>query len=99
MYAIYSVSVMTPLGRKNGKLEITINKENIEGFLELLGQRNKLVGTVELDGSCKLSGSIITANRVFEYTADGYIDKQRVSLLLTGSKYSYNLSGNILTEE
>lgn len=92
-YYLYKVSVATQIGKKSGKLFLTVSDNKIDGFLDILGRKQPLSGEKTKDG-CWLKGQLRTLISVFDYTAAGYFDNQSVSLDIVYKHGCFRLVGS-----
>lgn len=77
----YNVNMTVPLGKRNGELDIHINKNVVKGFLTMFTERLPI-----LHGSCegnviKFSGKMKTLLNTFSYTAAGTVSETEINLL------------------
>ncbi len=83
----------TPLGDKNGTLEINALSGNVSGNLTILGKSNSLSGVIGTDGKCSFSGKFVTLLRVYPYFANGVITENCIKLVLATDRAVYNVLG------
>jgi hypothetical protein len=86
--------MQTEIGPRKGKADFRINDGIVEGDLSLLGQTRRCIGVINDSGVCTLSGKIRTLMQEINYTATGYLDEQKINLVLCGGKYVYHLAGS-----
>lgn len=91
---IYRICMFVPLGERNGTMLLHRTGENIDGWLDVLGQRNTLSGVLSNDGQITLSGVLQTLLNSIPYTAHGTISGRNILLSLkTASGEYYPISG------
>lgn len=89
----YNVILDTELGEKLGTMQILINENKVEGFLNLLKHSEPFYGSVATDGSLNLHGKIVTLIRELAYIATGRISGDALSLRLQIGAHTYLLKG------
>ncbi len=78
----YEVVMETTIGDKKGELDFEVQKENVYGDLEILGQQSVIKGKVNEKGRLNISGSITTPVRTIVFEATGSFDKDKIRLKL-----------------
>ena len=89
---LYKISLATQIGKKSGKLFLSVEQDKIGGFLEVLGRKQPLCGEKTTSG-CILKGQLKTLVSVFDYTAKCYFDEKSVSADLTYKRGVFRLTG------
>lgn len=89
----YTITMVTPVGKRNGSLVLNISQEDIFGYLDILNHKNPLSGKILKHGHCKLTGSLISLMRKSKYTAVGTFNSHSIQLTLNEAKNSYQLYG------
>ncbi len=92
----YDIMMQTPLGKKKGVVNLNVNINRIYGTLNILGKENVFTGEIDIGGKCNLNGSIETIVSTFKYTAEGYINKEKISLTLHGRQDVFTIRGTAL---
>ena len=90
---LYKISLATQIGKKSGKLFLSVIQNKIDGVLEILGQKQPFCGEKTASG-CVIKGQLKTLVSVFDYTAIGYFDIKSISLDLTYNHGVFRLTGN-----
>ena len=78
----YRVCLSVPLGRRNGTMVLHETDGRINGWWEVMAQRNTLSGTMSAGGYLTLSGVLRTLISTVPYAAEGTIDGSRLFLTL-----------------
>ncbi|MDD6394653.1 MAG: hypothetical protein PUB37_00485 [Firmicutes bacterium] len=89
----YDILMHTPLGDKHGKIMICVKDWKISGSLDLLGHCEPFCGTIDSDGNCTFSGTLITLMHTIHYTASGVITSQLLNLSLNDGKHVFKVTG------
>lgn len=90
---IYHVVMKTTMGKKYGTLRLYINKSVLSGSISILGKNNEIHGVIQSDGSCRFSGELLTPMRCMKFWADGFIEEERVNLLIHSDTFLFPVSG------
>ena len=90
---LYKISLATQIGKKSGKLFLSVIENKIDGFLEVLGRKQPFCGEKTASG-CVIRGQLKTLVSVFDYTATGFFDDKSISLDLTYKHGVFRLTGN-----
>lgn len=85
----YKIFLETPLGSRKGVMHLYIDNAKVNGYLDLLGQRQPISGEINEDGNCSLSGRLKTLVSEFSYKATGYINDVSVDLIIVGGQNSF----------
>ncbi len=91
---IYDIRMHTPLGDRHGKMMISVRNGELSGSLDLLGHCEPFCGTIDTDGNCTFSGTLITLMRTVHYTASGVITHVSLNLLLRDERHTFQISGS-----
>lgn len=90
----FRVCLSVPLGRRSGTMVLREADGRVNGWWEVMVQRNTLSGTLSADGCLTLSGVLRTLVSTVPYTAEGTMDGSRLFLTLkTASGAYYSVSG------
>ena len=93
----YRICLSAPLGRRDGSMVIRERNGKIDGWLNVMNERNRFSGTVSTDGQLKLSGMLRTLLSTVQYTATGKVSGRNIMLnLKTVSGAYYPISGEEL---
>ena len=89
----YSVNMTVPLGKRNGGLDIHIDKNVVKGFLTMFTETLPI-----LHGSCerneiKFSGKMKTLLNTFSYTAEGTVSETEINLMFHTERGDYPALG------
>ncbi len=92
----YDFTLYTPLGQRNGLLELTILdykenssnhnldnsflKFNLYGSLSIFQNKELVTGQIYKDGSCYLKGMIVTLSNKFPFIAFGKFNYEEIKL-------------------
>lgn len=91
----YNVTLTTPVGIRYGYLELNVEQDLISGWLDILNHKSQISGQILKNGTCKLTGTLISLMQNFNYTATGCFNTHSIELLLMGNKNNqYILTGN-----
>lgn len=89
----YAITLDTPLGIRNGTLELEILGTKIDGYLSIFRSREFVIGELADDGTCRLSGKFTTLMREFFYEATGHISRDNIALTLRSRQSVFPLKG------
>lgn len=89
----YDIVLQTEIGTRKGKLILNIERNILNGILELLGYSVPCSGIVKSDGSSILRGQLKTFMSTYEYIGTGLIDSCRVDLVLKSGKKRFHMFG------
>lgn len=89
----YNIALRTPLGIRNGKMDIQIRGKQISGMMHLLNRSETFRGQLDDGGKCSLKGKLVTLMRTIPYQASGRITEENVELSLVGDRESFRLTG------
>ena len=90
----YQIYLSTPLGIKKGTMSFLELKGKINGYLNVMNNKNKFSGFLLADGQINLEGVIKTLINVMHYRACGTISGSNILLnLKMDSTSCYSLSG------
>ena len=93
----YKICMSVPLGRRNGTMLLRESNGIVDGWMEVMAQRNGLKGSLSDDGHTSISGSIKTLMNTVQYTASGTICGPNILLnLKTSCGAYYPVSGEEL---
>ncbi|MCD8146769.1 MAG: hypothetical protein LUD84_05755 [Clostridiales bacterium] len=95
----YSVVLNTPLGKRQGTMELSIVGSQIEGTLCLFQNQERVSGEVDSQGNCTLHGRFTTLMNQFYYEAVGKIQENCLELTLCGGKSIYPMSGCLIPQQ
>lgn len=89
----YAITLDTPLGIRNGTLELEIFGTKINGYLSIFRSRESVAGELAGDGACRLSGKFVTLMSEFFYEATGHISRDNIALTLRSGQSVFPLEG------
>ncbi|MGN0114182.1 MAG: hypothetical protein ACI396_02530 [Acutalibacteraceae bacterium] len=89
----YNIVMHTPLGKKYGTLFADVTDNTVSGWLDILKHKERFEGTIDSDGNCTISGTIVTLMRSVKYTATGKMTSTAVALKLQGERNVFELTG------
>ncbi|MGN1192489.1 MAG: hypothetical protein ACI4S0_07425 [Dorea sp.] len=89
----YDIMLETQLGDKSGELMFQIDGNSIEGVCTVLGFSVPCRGMIDQKGNCTLTGQIKTFMTTYDYIGAGYVDHDRVDLVLNSGKKRFYLTG------
>ncbi|MGM9665916.1 MAG: hypothetical protein ACI3XX_05205 [Eubacteriales bacterium] len=89
----YDISLITQLGKRHGTMLVKIINDNIEGILDILGKSHRCIGKIQKDGLCSIKGKLKTLLSVFEYSAKGFINEDKIELELKYKHGNMSLYG------
>ena len=93
--ATYAIALRTPLGIRNGTMDIQIHGKTADGMMHLLNRSEPFRGLIEEGGKCSFTGKLVTLMRTIPYRAVGQIQNGNVDLSLMGDKESFHLTGEV----
>lgn len=90
----YRICLIAPLGTRSGTIMLREAGGKVEGWLNVMNEKNKFSGTLSAEGQLILSGVIRTLVSTIHYTAMGTVCGQKILLnLKTDSGAYYPVSG------
>lgn len=92
---IYQVILHTDIGKRMGKLRISVTKGKIKGMLCLLGKETECEGTVDDKGNCRIKGTLNTLKNRIEYIATGNLLPSELLMTFKYKNKAYRLQGCI----
>lgn len=93
--AKYNIALRTPLGIRNGTMDIQIHGKKASGMMHILNGSEPFLGCIEDSGKCSFTGKLVTLMRTIPYQAIGTITKDNVELSLVGDRESFRLTGEL----
>ncbi len=93
IYQIYNIILHTEIGERIGKLKVSVKDGTLKGMLYLLGKEHECIGTVDEQGKCEFSGTLVTLKNTFSYIATGYLRSSELLMTLKYKTKSYLLKG------
>ena len=85
----YRICLTAPLGERSGTMELRETEGRVDGWLNVMDQRNPFSGTLLDGGQLALSGVIRTLVSTVNYTAVGMISGRNILLNLKTSSGAY----------
>lgn len=96
----YWICLNAPLGDRNGTMLIRETEGRVDGWLNVMDERNRFSGTLSGDGQLTLSGTFRTLISTVCYTAAGMISGRHILLnLKTDAGACYPVSGEEFTPD
>lgn len=94
----YHIQMHTPLGRRAGTLEVQIEKNKVRGYMNVLAHREPFEGSIDENGNCSFSGTLVTLMSTIPYTASGQITPELLELSLKGGQNLFPITGSVLQD-
>lgn len=91
----FDIALHTPIGTRKGFMNIKVKDKEIEGILHILKQSVPFKGVIEPSGKCSLSGNLITLMNTIPYKASGYMNDEKIELLMNLNKGFLKMSGKV----
>lgn len=98
MIRIYSVTMQTPFGTKQGRITFIINGEHLTGVLEGMGSESKFVDGKIYENNFEFSGEIKTLLVRIQYTAKGILSDNLLSASVSTNYGIFSVSGNLISQ-
>ncbi|MGN1482047.1 hypothetical protein [Porcipelethomonas sp.] len=92
----YEIVLSSPIGDKKGMLTTEISGDKINGIINIMKYDNFFSGNVDEEGNCHISGALKTIIRNTEYKATGFLDSDKITLVLETDKRKLILTGTAL---
>ena len=90
----YRICITVPLGERVGTMMIKEKDDCIDGWIDIMNERNTISGIVSSDGQVVFSGTLKTLMNNFNFTASGYVKDKAITLTLkTDFGIYYSLTG------
>ena len=94
---IFQITMKVPLGERRGQLRWKERDGLLEGFIEIMGNKNPFTGKVLSEGTVKIEGTLVTAIRNIPFTAEGNIEGRMLLMALTEARRTYSVKGVEIT--
>lgn len=94
----YKIELQTPLGKRKGTLFTETDGQKLDGWLDILKHREPFEGNVNEDGTCKISGELVTLMNRMPYAATGQISGSVIHLNLKCGRNMFELTGTACPE-
>ena len=91
----YDVILQTPIGARYGTMTVVVDRNKVDGILDILKKANPFHGTINAKGTCQIKGELTTLIRTIPYDAVGRITKESLALKLNGEQESFEISGTV----
>ena len=78
----YRICLNAPLGARNGTMVIREAEGCVDGWLNVMDEKNRFSGTLSGDGRLTLSGTFRTLISTTHYTATGMVSGRHILLNL-----------------
>ncbi len=98
----YQICLLAPLGERNGTMYFHETGGKVDGYLNVLNEKNSFCGVLSKDGALTLTGGIRTLISTLQYTATGMISGRNILLNLkmdSDSRAQYQVSGEELIKD
>ena len=89
----YAVLMTVPLGKRNGKLEVSIQKNIVEGFLTMFTVKLPILRGICTGNQIRFAGEMKTLTHRFPYEASGTISQAHVDLVFHTESGDYPAVG------
>ena len=90
----YRICLNVPLGARNGTMAFHETGGKVDGWLNVMNEKNRFSGVLSEEGQLTLTGVICTLISTMHYTATGTISGQKILLnLKMDSGAQYPVSG------
>lgn len=89
----YSASINTPMGAINGAITLITKGNNAEGFIEIMGMKNKFKGMMMKPNIAKFSGNFSTPIGNIEYNAMCTVVNDTLELSANTNKGNFKIQG------
>lgn len=91
----YTIALQTPIGIRNGSMDIRINGNIASGMMHILNHSEPFHGEINDNGKCNFTGQLVTRMRTIPYQAVGLINQDHIDLTLVGGKETFHLTGEV----
>ena len=97
----YRICLIVPLGNRKGEMVLREDSGLVEGWLDLMNEKNTFSGELSADGQLIFSGTLRTLVNTLHYMATGIISGRNIILnIKTDTGACYPLTGEeYLTDE
>ena len=89
----FEIVMHAPLGKRRGTISFTECNGRIEGALVLFGNSEPFEGKIADEGTIEFSGKLATKLYTFSYKAEGTVSGNKLSLLVTGGRHCFEITG------
>ncbi|MDO4344956.1 MAG: hypothetical protein Q4C50_09160 [Eubacteriales bacterium] len=90
---LYAIEMQTPMGKKQGTIRVITEQETMNGYLTVLDHSTPFTGSIDGEGHCKFTGSIVTLMRTIDYEASGKMEDDSISLDIHGERNVFQVVG------
>ena len=70
---VYRVTLQAPLGERLGELRLNVDDGNCEGTLDIMRFSNRVKGTLDERGHCRLTGQLRTLLHTRSFEGEGML--------------------------
>lgn len=97
----YDVRMRTPIGIRLGRITLTRNQGEINGYFDILNHHEPFAGTIDENNNCYFTGKMITLMRTIHYQAVGKILPEELTLSIRDGQHILEITGKpvALTKE
>ena len=90
---LYAIEMQTPMGIKHGSIRVKTEEETMNGYLTMLNHSTPFSGSIDGEGYCRFTGSIVTLMRTICYEASGKMEDDSISLAIYGERNVFQVVG------
>ncbi len=94
----YEIILRTPMGNRAGFLSLNIEKDIVSGELDILKNKNPIVGKITENGSANILGKLVSPVSVIHFNAVGKITADNVEFDLDADGHHYYLYGKCCSD-
>lgn len=89
----YHLVLHTDIGERIGKMVVSVTESKLKGTIYMFGKENSFDGTIDSNGSCRISGTLTTLKNKVNFIANGYMKPSDMLLTLKYKAKTYFLKG------
>ena len=86
---IYRICLTVPLGARNGTMLLHEVEGKVEGWMNVMNEKNRFSGVLSDEGQLTISGVIRTLISTMHYTATGTVSEKNILLNLKTDSGAY----------
>ena len=95
----YDIVLKTPVGPRYGTMEVHQEQGELDGFFNVLMEKNRFHGSVDEGNHCEITGNLKTLMRTVVYSASGEVTKESICLRMNVGNDVLEVNGTALTKE
>lgn len=95
----YQITMTVPLGERKGSMTVYEDKGILNGTLSILGRNELFSGTLKSNGTCEITGKLVSLLQTMPYQAIGKMNKERIILDIYSGQEKISILGKGVNDE